>query len=215
MDFGTKLNSLIVFAEHRLWRVHTTTERRPKLPGLCTSQQALADHAMLALEVKRNFKIPQAKVVAFGGSYGGMLASWARIKYPNVFAGAIAGSAPVWGFPLLNPPLDGATQAITRSASKAGGATDQCKLNIRTAWPFIYDIGKTQDGRDYLSSVLNVCRPLKSMDDVASYLTYAQSLWFDLAEGDYPFPSTYITFAVGPGNYPLPPWPVRVACTRD
>ena len=52
------------------------------------------------------------------------------------------------------------------------------------------------------------------MEDVNEYLQYAQALWFDLAEGDYPFPSTYITFAVGPGNYPLPPWPVRVACDQ-
>eukprot|EP00943_MAST-04B_sp_MAST-4B-sp1_P004771 g4771.t1 len=210
-----KLNSLVVFAEHRYFG-----ESVPQLKGLrnclsyCTTQQALADHALLVLEVKKNYNIPNAKVVAFGGSYGGMLASWARIKYPNVFDGAIAGSAPVWGFPLLNPPLDGATQAITRSASKAGGATDQCKDNIRTAWPIIYDIGKTQDGRDYLSSVLNLCEPLQSTSDVDKYLQYAQALWFDLAEGDYPFPSTYITFAVGPGNYPLPAWPVRVACEK-
>ena len=212
-----KLNSLVVFAEHRYFG-----ESVPQLKGVrnclsyCTTQQALADHALLVLEIKKNYNIQNnnAKVVAFGGSYGGMLASWARIKYPNVFDGAIAGSAPIWGFPLLNPPLDGATQAITRSASKAGGATDQCKENIRTVWPIIYDIGKTALGRQYLSEVLNLCKPMIWMEDVNEYLQYAQALWFDLAEGDYPFPSTYITFAVGPGNYPLPPWPVRVACDQ-
>ena len=39
-----------------------------------------------------------------------------------------------------------------------------------------------------------------------------QGVFFDVAEGDYPFPSTYITSAVGPGNYPLPAWPARAAC---
>jgi hypothetical protein len=33
-----------------------------------------------------------------------------------------------------------------------------------------------------------------------------------MSEGDYPFASTYITFSVGPGYYPLPAWPVRKAC---
>ena len=35
-----------------------------------------------------------------------------------------------------------------------------------------------------------------------------------MAEGNYPFASTYITFSVGPGMFPLPPWPMRVACER-
>ena len=39
-----------------------------------------------------------------------------------------------------------------------------------------------------------------------------QGVFFDVAEADYPFPSTYITSAVGPGNYALPAWPARVAC---
>jgi hypothetical protein len=29
-----------------------------------------------------------------------------------------------------------------------------------------------------------------------------------------PFPSTYITYSVGPGMIPLPAWPMRVACRK-
>ena len=49
---------------------------------------------------------------------------------------------------------------------------------------------------------------------MAALIAWAQTPWFDMAEGDYPFHSDYITYAVGPGEYPLPPWPVRVACAR-
>ena len=37
-------------------------------------------------------------VVGFGGSYGGMLGSWFRIKYPHIIDGVIAASAPIWNF---------------------------------------------------------------------------------------------------------------------
>ena len=35
---------------------------------------------------------------------------------------------------------------------------------------------------------------------MAELIGYVQGPWFDMAEGDYPFASTYITYSVGPGT---------------
>jgi lysosomal Pro-X carboxypeptidase len=132
-NLGLKMNALIVFAEHRY-----EGKSLPPLNGVedCvaygTTAQAIADYRQLVLKLKDEYNAPNAPIIAFGGSYGGMLAGWARIVAPDVFTGSIASSAPVRMIMTgTSENYKGGWEAIARGISAAGGATDYCFTNFR------------------------------------------------------------------------------------
>ena len=62
--------------------------QNPKHLNYLTSEQALADFAVLIKYLKQAIEgAANSSVVAIGGSYGGMLSAWMRIKYPNIVVG--------------------------------------------------------------------------------------------------------------------------------
>lgn len=66
--------------------LHSTQD--PEHFGFLTAEQALADYAALIANLTTtNPDFQSSPVVAVGGSYGGMLAAWMRMKYPNLVLG--------------------------------------------------------------------------------------------------------------------------------
>lgn len=213
-EIGEKMGALLVFAEHRyepLSHPALCGKGTQKCFAYCTTAQANADWASLIGELRTKHPI-RAPAVAFGGSYGGMLAGWFRMKYPDVIDGVIAASAPIWQLAdtVRRETLDMQAVAVTKGVSAVGGATDQCRDNLRAAWPLLHQVGQTQQGLFLLSEHTNACSALQTENDLPGW---AQGVFFFMAEGNYPFPSSYITYSLLPGkNIPLPAWPMRVAC---
>lgn len=104
----------------------------PEFLGYLTSTQALADYAVLLDILKDKYKAHDSPVIAFGGSYGGMLAAWMRLKYPSSVYAALSSSAPIFQFTDLTP-CDSYYKIIASvfSVSSSHGA---CAKNIKKSW---------------------------------------------------------------------------------
>ena len=52
-------------------------------------EQALADYAIILTNLKKQYNLTDSQnpIIAFGGSYGGILAAYMRFKYPNIVQG--------------------------------------------------------------------------------------------------------------------------------
>lgn len=85
------------------------------------------DYVELLKSVKTNNSANGRPVIAFGGSYGGMLAAWMRMKYPHVIEGALASSAPILFFKGSVSPY-AYNQVATSSFALSSPA---CPKNIR------------------------------------------------------------------------------------
>nr|CAD7398983.1 unnamed protein product [Timema cristinae] len=197
-DFG----ALIVFAEHRYYGESlpfgNNSFTSPKYSGYLTSSQALSDYVDLITHLKSQLKGAQTSpVIAFGGSYGGMLSAWLRIKYPHIVAGSIAASAPIWQFIGLTPC--GAFNRIVTSDFQ--NQTPECSNTIRKSWDFINTITSTDAGKQWLSSNWKLCKPLKTTIDIHQLKDWLSDVYINLAMVDYPYPANFLE--------PLPANPVK------
>lgn len=123
-----KLGALVVFAEHRYygksWPFGTAADSmKPGNNTFLTVPQVLRDFVGLIRELKTDPTRPELAnraVIVGGGSYGGMLSAWMRMKYPNVVQGALASSAPVrWFNGTIDP--NAWTKIASHVIEKQGG----------------------------------------------------------------------------------------------
>ncbi|VAI03676.1 unnamed protein product [Triticum turgidum subsp. durum] len=143
-----------------------------------------------------NLSAPTAPVVVFGGSYGGMLAAWMRMKYPHVVIGAVASSAPILSFYGMADPY--AFYDIISNDFKS--ESKNCHDVLMNSWKELDKALSNDAGRAQLNSTFKMCRgsTVEAIPDLLdTAIVYS-------AMTDYPTESGFLTH--------LPAYPVKEMC---
>ncbi|KAL3145923.1 hypothetical protein ABBQ38_015287 [Trebouxia sp. C0009 RCD-2024] len=150
-------------------------------------------------------------VIAIGGSYSGQLASYLRMRYPDVIAGAIASSSTSLGAPGLglDPSYDpyGFAKVATQTASSQAGAAPACSANVQKFFQTLFQLGQSPSGLDQVNQDMFLCSNsmVTSYTDVNSSLaTWVQFRWTEAAQYNAPM-ADY-------GALGIPANRVQVAC---
>ncbi|GAV57664.1 Peptidase_S28 domain-containing protein [Cephalotus follicularis] len=204
-EIAPKFGAMVLFPEHRYYGESMPYGSREEAYkngttlSFLTAEQALADFAVLITDLKRNFSAEACPVVLFGGSYGGMLASWMRLKYPHIAIGALASSAPILQFEDIVPPET--FYNIVSNSFRRESTT--CFNTIKESWDVLNSEGQKHNGLQQLTKTFRLCRELRSAEDLANWLDSAYSF---LAMVNYPYPSEFLM--------PLPGHPIREVCRK-
>eukprot|EP00127_Corallochytrium_limacisporum_P001751 Clim_evm5s78 gene=Clim_evmTU5s78 len=220
-----------------------------------TTEQAIADYAALAVGFRgvlldpdfcsdtRNSELVQRldtrstkhypldspqdiRVMAVGGSYGGMLTTYFRYRYPNIVQAALAASAPIapdhedvldrvmtehWTTP-FGTSIDQApaqdfhfNSIITESFHRHG----DCDEPIRRALSVLNDLGSTDDNpspqvAQAIQTAFHLCDPLKTNTDIDAVVAWVIDAIGYTAMVNYDTPTNFLA--------PLPADPVSVMC---
>ncbi|WKY00926.1 hypothetical protein Q1695_015159 [Nippostrongylus brasiliensis] len=211
-DLAPQFHAAIIFAEHRFYGAtqpfgnlsYATISNM----GYLTSEQALADYAALLYALKDanntlGIVYPSdTPVIAFGGSYGGMLSAWFRMKYPHLITGAWAASAPLLYFRGGGVDQGGFDAVTTRTYVEAG-----CnRYIVANSWNAILNLSSTDEGREFLNTQFKIDpkSQINSTDDGWNLNYYFREAIEYMAMVDYPYGTGFLMA--------LPGWPVNEAC---
>jgi len=115
-----------------------------------SSRQAIEDIAVFIKSMNAMHKWTNPKWIVFGGSYSGALAAWARQQYPDLLAGAVGSSGPVFAKLDFMEYID-VVQTSLRSYST------QCADIIQTGFVQLQQMMANGQGRKQLSTTFDLC----------------------------------------------------------
>ncbi|XP_010493391.1 PREDICTED: lysosomal Pro-X carboxypeptidase-like [Camelina sativa] len=182
-DNAPHFKALCVYIEHRYYgktipfgSVKEAMKNASTL-GYLNTAQALADYAAILLHIKEKYSTKHSPIIVVGGSYGGMLAAWFRLKYPHIALGALASSAPLLYFEDTRPKF-GYYYIITKVFKETNM---RCYNTIRKSWKEIDKVAAKPNGLLILGKKFKTCAPLNRSFDLKDFLDtiYAEAVQYN------------------------------------
>ena len=187
-----KHKAMSVFIEHRFYgeSIPSGGLTDDNLKYL-TVENTMLDYLKVLDYVKKDLYTDQGHtippVIVFGGSYGGMLAFWLRTKYPHVFEGAIASSAPIMWFDGVIDPSS-YTNVVANDILNKDMGGQECFDKLKYGF---YDMQALQyDPSTYatVQSIFNVCdNNLTTSAQFGELIAGVQDTIAGMSQVNYPY----------------------------
>lgn len=180
----------VYFLEHRYYG---KSMPKPFTWAYLNTEQVLYDYADIIMQLRPANDTP---VIVMGGSYGGMLAAWMRIKYTHVVDGAIASSAPVF----MTLDNGGGYYANVTGVLNHYG----CGSYVQQAFYYLSIAASQTEYWPQLASMFQSCSYFKSSSDIDALNQWIIGAFAGVVQSNYPGYSNVDT--------PLPSWPANATC---
>lgn len=210
-----QFKGLVIFGEHRFFGksfpMGGPQDYDIKKNRYLNVEQALGDFIELLKQVRKIYSLEESHpVIAFGGSYGGMLAAWARMKFPHIFKGAIASSAPILLFEDINKISNSFFRIVTETYKRYD---HNCPKSIRKGFESLDQLKNStmramtnENVLNELNKLFNICVPMKNSTEIQNLEDTIEDALVALAQYNYPYETSFLN--------PTPGYPVKVACER-
>jgi len=200
-EMAERVGALIIYAEHRYYGESLPFGKdsftKSNIQYLSV-ENALADFAAVIVKLRSEGKT--GPVIAFGGSYGGLLSQYIRMQYPNLVHGALAASAPMFWISGMKDSHD-----FWVKVTSDFNAYEGCESRVREGFTALSKMAQDEKWSD-ISEIMRTCQPIAGHDDFMHMMGWARNAMVLEAMLDYPYPTDFMA--------PLPGYPIKEACSR-